>query len=143
MTEEQRARATLADFLAREIGKGSARAWALQHGLGEREVRRALNRDTAVTLDKLEEFAAALHVEPWQLLFPGFNRGASEFPTMSREAIDLAVQLDSFDEAQRLQVYATLMRVIETVKMPPAPQAPPVEPPRPDPDTMRSRPKVL
>jgi len=78
-------RQTLADFLRREIGDGSVRAWAMKHALQPMDVARALKGETGMSLDKLYLFATALGVEPWQLLFPGYARGAAQFPSMSFE----------------------------------------------------------
>jgi hypothetical protein len=95
------ARRTLADFLAREIGEPSVASWAKRSSLQRKEVERALKGATGMTVDKLQRFADALGVEAWQLLFPGYVRGAPQFPTMSFDAIDVARQTDAIDDETR------------------------------------------
>ena len=70
----------LADNLRRLIARDarpgerlSIRAWAMGRGLDVRLIDRLTKRKHAVTLDKLEELAAAVNMEPWQLLFPDLD----------------------------------------------------------------------
>lgn len=126
------ARRAFADFLKRELeawkdaGKAkSEREWAAKVTLPPHDVRRARSGRN-ISLDKLQEFAVALNVEPWQLLFPGFIRGSPQFQTMSAEALSVALEVDRIeDEGRRRQVAAGIL----TMLGPPPPPAP-AEPPR-------------
>lgn len=53
--------------------KPSVRAWALGKGLEVRMIDRLVKGQHAVTLDKLEDIAAACGVKPWHLLFEDMN----------------------------------------------------------------------
>lgn len=46
----------------------SVRAWALSHKLDQKKVDRLVKAETAVSLDTLDEIAAAVGLQPWQLL---------------------------------------------------------------------------
>jgi len=132
------ARETLSDFLRREINGGAAQTWSLKVGLHPQDVRRALHGATGMSLDKLQTFADALSVEPWQLLFPGFERNAKDFPTFSVEAVDLAQRIDQIgDEAQRRRVVAALVNVIETLTS--SPSDAPARPTQSENDTTQRR----
>ncbi len=75
MTESS-LRATLARNLRKKIeldlggpgAKFSVRAWALGKELDVRLIDRLVKGQHAVTLDKLDEIAAACGLKPWQLL---------------------------------------------------------------------------
>lgn len=76
-------RATLAENLRRKIehdlGQGSkfsVRAWALGKGLDVRLIDRLVKGEHAVTLDKLDDIAAACGLKPWQLLLDDFDPAA-------------------------------------------------------------------
>lgn len=78
--ENAQARAILASNLRRLIDREarpgerlSIRAWALSKGLDVRLIDRLLKGKHAVTLDKLEEVAAAVNLQPWQLLYPDLD----------------------------------------------------------------------
>lgn len=115
---EPDAQKLVAEFLEREIGTKSVRAWAAEHGLKSEWVLRARSARHAITLQSLQLLADKLHVEPWQLLFPGFDpKRPPQLPKMSTEAVDAAKMLDSITDAQqRRAVYAVLMNAIELVR---------------------------
>ena len=46
----------------------SVRAWAIAHKLDQKKVDRLVKAQTAVSLDTLDEIAAAVGLQPWQLL---------------------------------------------------------------------------
>ena len=51
----------------------SIRAWALTRGLDVRLIDRLTKGAHAVTLDKLDEIAAACGLKPWHLLIEGLD----------------------------------------------------------------------
>lgn len=76
-------RATLAQNLRRKIehdlgagSKFSVRAWALGKELDVRLIDRLLKGEHAVTLDKLDDIAAACGLKPWQLLLDDMDPSA-------------------------------------------------------------------
>lgn len=86
-------RTILADNLRRMISAEgtSVRAWAIAKGLDVRFIDRLTKGSHAVTLDKLEEVAAALGCEPWHLLLPGFNPDEPpEAPVSAEDKVLLA-----------------------------------------------------
>ena len=139
------ARKILADLLKRELATAKAtgqakseREWASKHALRPDEVRRARGAKTGLSLDGLQRFADALSVEPWQLLFPGFQRGAPQFPTMSEEAIGAAQEIDKIaDPGRRRAAYAGIVSLLNALPASSAP-AVPVEPPQPLHESMRA-----
>jgi hypothetical protein len=52
---------------------GSVRSWSLKRGLKVRMIDRLTKGEHAVTLDKLEEIAAACGLQPWHLLLADFD----------------------------------------------------------------------
>lgn len=80
---DRTSRAILASNLRKLINAGarpgetpSIRAWALAKGLDVRLIDRLAKGQHAVTLDKLEEVAAACRLQPWQLLLSDFEPAA-------------------------------------------------------------------
>ncbi len=69
------------DILARNVRQlidkegRSVRAWALAKGLDVRLIDRITKASHAVTIDKIDEVAAAVGVPAWQLLLPDFEPG--------------------------------------------------------------------
>lgn len=85
-------RAILADNLRRLIDREgrpgermSIRAWALSRGLDVRLIDRLTKRKHAITLDKLEELAKAVDMQPWQLLFPDLDPSSPPDSPISEE----------------------------------------------------------
>lgn len=70
-------RAVLAANVMRMIDNEclSVRGWAMAKGLDVRMIDRMTKAATSVTLDKIEEVAAACGLEPWELLLPGLQPG--------------------------------------------------------------------
>ena len=70
-------RAILAANIMRMIEKEclSVRGWAMAKGLDVRMIDRMTKAATSVTLDKIEEVAAACGLEPWHLLLPDLQPG--------------------------------------------------------------------
>jgi hypothetical protein len=54
-------------------GDPSVRAWALRKGLDVKLIERLTKNSHSVTLDKLEEVAAACGLQAWQMLIPGID----------------------------------------------------------------------
>ena len=76
-------RVTLARNLRKKIEldlgygtKFSVRAWATGKGLDVRLIDRLVKGEHAVTLDKLDDIAAACGLKPWQLLLDGLDPAA-------------------------------------------------------------------
>ena len=76
-------RVTLARNLRKKIeldlGRGakfSVRAWAIGKGLDVRLIDRLAKGEHAVTLDKLDDIAAACGLKPWQLLLEDLDPAA-------------------------------------------------------------------
>jgi hypothetical protein len=74
------------DILARNLGRLmerdsppgaplSVRAWAQGKALDERMIYRLVKGEHAVTLDKLDEIAAACGLQAWHLLLPDLDVG--------------------------------------------------------------------
>lgn len=72
---DQISRRILADNVARMIerSKSSVRAWAMGNGLDVRKIDRLTKKEYSTTLDTLDEIAAAIGVQPWQLLVPNMD----------------------------------------------------------------------
>lgn len=72
-------RRILADNMARMIGgdggdvRGKVRGWATANKLQQRQIDRILKQEYATTIDTLEEIAAAIGCQPWQLLVPNMR----------------------------------------------------------------------
>lgn len=68
-------RAILADNLRRMIDRSghSVRAWALERELDVKLIDRLTKGAHGVTLDKLEEVAAACGLQSWMLLIPNLD----------------------------------------------------------------------
>lgn len=67
----------------------SVRAWALGKGLDVRMIDRLVKGQHAVTLDKLEEIAAACGLQPWHLLIEDLDPASP--PDMPISAEDRAM----------------------------------------------------
>ena len=63
----------------------SVRAWALGKGLNVRMIDRFVKGQHAITLDKLEEIAAACGVKSWQLLLEDFDPVKPPLPPVSED----------------------------------------------------------
>lgn len=64
----------------------SVRAWALGKGLDVRLIDRLTKEQHAVTLDKLDEIAAACGLQTWQLLLENFDPAApADAPVTSED----------------------------------------------------------
>jgi len=72
-------RRILADNIIRMIDRdghgvrGKVRGWATANKLDTRQIDRIVKQEFATTVDTLEEIAAAIGCQPWQLLVPGMN----------------------------------------------------------------------
>ena len=53
--------------------KKSVRAWAISKKLEQKKVDRVVKAETAVSIDTLDELAAATGLLAWQLLLPGLD----------------------------------------------------------------------
>lgn len=51
----------------------TVRGWALRHRLEQKKIDRIVKEENAVSLDTLDEIAAALGLMSWQLLVPGLD----------------------------------------------------------------------
>lgn len=87
------------DILARNVRKlidkegQSVRAWALAKGLDVRLIDRITKASHAVTIDKIDEVAAAIGVPAWQLLLPDFEPGAHIDAPLTQQERDLLLRL--------------------------------------------------
>lgn len=76
---EKISRRILADNISRMISKdgksvrGRVRGWANSNKLQQRQIDRLLKQEFATTVDTLDEIAAAIGCQPWQLLVPGMS----------------------------------------------------------------------
>jgi hypothetical protein len=144
------ARRALAEFLQRDQAAWKAsgqamseREWCEKHGFDEpSEIRRARHGQLNLGIDKLSRYAEKLGVEPWQLIFPDFDRNSPAFPTMSDEAVRVAHAVDRIsDPAKRAKAEASIVGLLRLLDETDAAQASgttsPAEPPPPAPDTMR------
>lgn len=133
------ARQVLADFFIQDQSEWpSERAYCRAHELQAHDVRRARNGQTGISLDKLQDFAAKLGVAAWQLLYPGFRRNSQDFPSMSTEAIDLALTLDKItDRDRRKRVYASLVQTLSEIVDAQPRRADAGAPPPPSAESMR------
>lgn len=72
-------RRILADNITRMIDKsggpirGKVRGWALDNKLDVRKIDRLVKKEYATTVDTLDEIAAAIGCQPWQLLVPNMR----------------------------------------------------------------------
>lgn len=72
-------RRILADNITRMIDKsggpirGKVRGWALDNKLDVRKIDRLVKKEYATTVDTLDEIAAAIGCQPWQLLVPNMT----------------------------------------------------------------------
>ena len=68
-------RRILADNIGRMIQKSGAsvRGWAMSNKLDVRQIDRLTKKQFATTVDTLDEIAAAIGVQPWQLLVPNMT----------------------------------------------------------------------
>lgn len=82
---------TLRDILAANLRRliakdsDSVRAWALARELDVRLIDRLSKGQHAVTLDKLDEIAAACGLKPWHLLVEGLDPAAPPDQPISAE----------------------------------------------------------
>lgn len=103
------ARQALAEFLQRDQqawkadGRASSeRDWCEKNGFSDpSEIRRARQCKLNLGIDKLSRYAEMLGVEPWQLLFPDFDRNSPNFPSMSEEAVRVAHAVDRIKDPMR------------------------------------------
>ena len=65
--------------------------------IDQKTVSRILNATHATTLDKLEALAAAMHVEPWQLIAPKLG---ADLYIMDAEKRLISVELKTWQEQQ-------------------------------------------
>lgn len=93
-------RATLARNLRKKIeldlGPGarfSVRAWALGKELDVRLIDRLVKGEHAVTLDKLDELAAACGLKPWQLLLDDLDPATPADAPISQAERDMLRRL--------------------------------------------------
>ena len=83
-------RRILADNIARMIGgsdgqvRGKVRGWALANQLDVRKIDRLVKQDFVTTVDTLDEIAAAIGCQPWQLLVPNMNLADPPMLVMSK-----------------------------------------------------------
>lgn len=84
---EQTSRTIIATNLRRMIDANelSVRAWALERGLDVRMIDRLTKGEHSVTIDKLEEIAAALGLKAWQLMLPDLDLEAPPDAPISEE----------------------------------------------------------
>lgn len=72
-------RRILADNISRMISggdgdvRGKVSSWAATNKLQQRQIDRVLKQKYATTIDTLEEIAAAIGCQPWQLLVPNMR----------------------------------------------------------------------
>lgn len=72
-------RRILADNIARMISggdgsvRGKVRGWATANKLDTRQIDRLIKQEFATTVDTLDEIAAAIGCQPWQLLVPNMR----------------------------------------------------------------------
>lgn len=82
-------RRILADNITRMIDKGGGsirgkvRGWALDNKLDVRKIDRLVKQEYATTVDTLDEIAAAIGCQPWQLLVPNMTPGNLPLLVMS------------------------------------------------------------
>ena len=104
---------------------GEARL-AREADLGAATVQRIKDQGANFRIDAVASTAAALSVEPWQLLVPDIN--PDNMPRldqrlMTPQANDLAVHLDRIsDPAIRQRAYAAALVVISLAADPPGPE---------------------
>jgi hypothetical protein len=101
--------------------------------LGTATVQRIRDQTADYRIDAIPKLAAALHIDPWQLLVPDINpenMPRLDSRLMSAQASDLAAHLDRItDPAIRQRAYATALAVISLATdwsgtAPPSPPAP-------------------
>lgn len=72
-------RRILADNIIRMISKddgivrGKVRGWAMANELPQKQIDRITKKECATTVDTLDEIAAAIGCQPWQLLVPNMD----------------------------------------------------------------------
>jgi len=82
-----------------------------------------------IQLETLDDLAAALQVEPWQLLHPD-----GEVASMSKDALKIARKMESLNPAIRDTAYALWVQRVdfENEQQPPPPEPPNGAPSAPD-----------
>ena len=73
MTRGTKRGAVVADNLRRAIGDTPVLAWATGKKLEQPTIRRILIGETSPTEQMISKIAAAMGLEPWQLLVPGLD----------------------------------------------------------------------
>jgi len=76
-----------------DMQKPSVRGWALQKGLDVRLIDRIVKGQHAVTLDKIEEIAAACGLQAWHLLLPGLDPSNPPAAKVTDEDLSLLSRL--------------------------------------------------
>lgn len=83
---DQIARRILADNITRMISRGGdpvrgkVSGWAKSNRLPQKQIDRIIKQEVSATLDTLDEIAAAIGCQPWQLLVP--NMRLDELPML-------------------------------------------------------------
>jgi hypothetical protein len=94
--QDSTSRTILAANLRRMIdrsGLPSNRAWSKKMGLNVRMIDRLLGGENAVTLDKIEEIARTVGLEPWQLLLPDLDPSEPPDAPISEADRDMLTKL--------------------------------------------------
>jgi acyl transferase domain-containing protein len=101
--EQSESRATLAANLRRMIEteaqpgqRPSVRAWAMKRDLDVRMIDRLTKGQHAVTLDKLEEIAAACGLKPWHLLIDDLDPASPPDMPITAEDRDIEARALAF-----------------------------------------------
>jgi hypothetical protein len=108
MTESK---TVLADNIKHLIGSGTTRGWAISNKLDPKQISRAVNQETSITLDALDKVADALALTPAQLLTPGRTKQSQSFE-MDQLSILMSKLPD--DELTRLKAYSALTNLLIT-----------------------------
>ncbi len=72
-------RRILADNITRMISRdggpvrGKVSKWAKDNGLQQKQIDRLIKKEVSATVDTLDEIAAAIGCQPWQLLVPNMQ----------------------------------------------------------------------
>lgn len=109
--------AAIAAVMTRKWGAPAIRRLAREAGVAPATISRMKNLQVACTLDVLVAIAAALYVDPWELLLPP-GRQVNNQPDkkISPQALDLARSLDQIsDQFRRAQAYSLAMHAIQAM----------------------------
>jgi hypothetical protein len=107
----KKARHRLRDNIRRliEIGAVPYTAWLASGAVTNGAMSRIVGPDGQnVRIDQLDLLAEALGVEPWQLLHPDI-----EVSTLSRQAMKIALEMDSLKPEARDAAYALFVQQVE------------------------------